>query len=209
MNILISAGPTLEPIDSVRFISNRSSGKMGVALAEQAMSSGHEVRVVHGPLMAQIPTKGTWTYVETAVEMLEHLSQSMGWADVLIMAAAVCDMRPVTRHDTKVEKSQLTSLEMQYNPDIVKLLAESFPDVHIISFSLENSLDPERPLKKMRSKKTNWVVYNQLESMGSDRSKFGVMNREGEQLMPLMEMYKDELSKRLVELIEKHLACHA
>jgi len=201
MNILISAGPTLEPIDSVRFISNRSSGKMGVALAEAALKAGHQVRVVHGPLMAHIPHGGEWTYVETALEMLEGLKASMEWADVVIMAAAVCDMRPVLKHDTKVEKSQLTKLEMDYNPDIIKHLAESFPSCHIISFSLENSLDKERPLRKMRSKNADWVVYNQLESMGSNSSKFGVMNREGESLLPLTELYKDDLAKELMVLI--------
>ena len=119
--------------------------------------------------MAQIPQGGQWTYVETALEMLENLSASMEWADVVIMAAAVCDMRPLVRHETKVEKSQLTTLEMQYNPDIIKLLAESFPDVHIVSFSLENSLDIARPLKKMRNKKpiglfiTNWKAWAQIE----------------------------------------------
>lgn len=205
MNILISAGPTLEPIDSVRFISNRSSGKMGVALAEAAMDAGHEVRVVHGPLMAQIPNRGDWTYAETAVEMMEALGKSMEWADTLIMAAAVCDMRPVMRYDSKVEKSQLTNLQMQYNPDIVKLLAESYPDCHIVSFSLENTLDSERPLKKMRSKNSDWVVYNQLNSMGSYRSTFGIMDRDGEPLMPLLELDKVELAKRLVELLESKL----
>lgn len=201
MNILISAGPTMEPIDSVRFISNRSSGKMGVALAEAALKADHQVRVVHGPLMAQIPSGGEWTYVETAMEMLEGLKASMEWADVVIMAAAVCDMRPVQKHTTKVEKSQLTKLEMDYNPDIIKHLAESFPECHIISFSLENSLDIERPLRKMRSKNADWVVYNQLESMGSNSSKFGVMNREGESLLPLKELYKDDLAKELMVLI--------
>lgn len=205
MKILISAGPTLEPIDSVRYISNRSSGKMGVALAEAALDAGHEVKVVHGPLMVQLPKRGEWTYAETAVEMMEALGKSMAWADVLIMAAAVCDMRPVMRYDSKVDKSQLTNLQMQYNPDIVKILAETHPDCHIVSFSLENSLDPDRPLKKMRSKNSDWVVYNQLKSMGSYRSTFGIMNREGESLMPLLELDKVELAKRLMELLETQL----
>ena len=162
MNILISAGPTLEPIDSVRFISNRSSGKMGVALAEVALDARHEVHVVHGPLMVQLPNRGQWTYAETAVEMMEALAKDMEWADVLIMAAAICDMRPVTRHHNKVEKSELTTINMQYNPDIVKLLAEAHPQCHVISFSLENSLDKERPLKKMRNKNAKWNPRNKF-----------------------------------------------
>ena len=203
MNILISAGPTLEPIDAVRFISNRSSGRMGVALAQSALDAQHEVIVVHGPLSVPILDRGTWLAVERAQEMLDTLSEHMAWADVLIMSAAVCDMRPVMPEQDdgpslKVDKSQLSQLNFVPNPDIVATLARQFEDVHIVSFSLENDLSVERPLEKMRAKKSNWVVYNQLRSMGADASTFGVMDREGCMIIEPRECSKTELAHELI-----------
>jgi phosphopantothenoylcysteine decarboxylase/phosphopantothenate--cysteine ligase len=204
LNILISAGPTLEPIDAVRFISNRSSGKMGVALAQSALDAGHEVTVVHGPLSVNTLEHGTWLPVERAQEMLDTLAERMDWADVLIMSAAVCDMRPVLNEgdegqNTKVDKSQLQQLNFVANPDIVATLAQRFNDVHIVSFSLENDLSVDRPLEKMRAKKSNWVVYNQLRSIGANSSTFGILDREGHAILAPQELEKTELAKHLVQ----------
>lgn len=198
MNVLLSAGPTLEPIDAVRFISNRSSGKMGVALSEASVAAGHDTVLVHGPLQVALP-KGSRNFaVETASEMKAGLAQHMNWADVLIMSAAVCDMRPAQRDDHKVGKGELEQLSLVPNPDIVGSLAQDFPGVHIVSFSLENDFDPQRPLKKMRAKKSHWVVYNQLRSMGADASRFGVIDREGSPVLESQELDKKQFAQQLI-----------
>jgi phosphopantothenoylcysteine decarboxylase / phosphopantothenate---cysteine ligase len=205
MNILISAGPTLEPIDAVRFISNRSSGKMGVALADLALKSGDEVVVVHGPLSVPILPKGKWIGVERASEMMEALALNMEWADVLIMAAAVCDMRPVHSEAHKLDKSQLQHITLMPNPDVVGTLARSFPKVHVVTFSLENNLDVARPLQKMRSKNAHWVVYNQLQSMGADSSTFGVIDRDGREILAPRSSDKALFAQLLVDALHRKL----
>jgi phosphopantothenoylcysteine decarboxylase/phosphopantothenate--cysteine ligase len=198
MNVLLSAGPTLEPIDAVRFISNRSSGKMGVALSEASVAAGHDTVLVHGPLQVALPKGSRIFAVERASEMKERLAQHMDWADVLIMSAAVCDMRPDQGNDHKVDKGELEQLSLVPNPDIVGSLARDFPNVHIVSFSLENDFDPQRPLKKMRAKKSHWVVYNQLRSMGADASRFGVIDRDGREVLGAAELDKKQFAQRLI-----------
>jgi phosphopantothenoylcysteine decarboxylase/phosphopantothenate--cysteine ligase len=137
--------------------------------------------------------------------MMEQLALHMEWADVLIMAAAVCDMRPVHSEAQKIDKSHLHQITMMTNPDIVGTLAQSFPKVHIVSFSLENTFDPERPLKKMRAKKSNWVVYNQLSSMGSDASQFGVIDREGKAIIEAKSVDKELFANMLIDALQQEL----
>jgi phosphopantothenoylcysteine decarboxylase/phosphopantothenate--cysteine ligase len=205
LNILISAGPTLEPIDAVRFISNRSSGKMGVSLAQSALDAHHKIKVVHGPLSVPTLDQGKWLPVESAQEMLDTLALHMNWADVLIMSAAVCDMRPIIKENertSKVDKSQLEQLSFTPNPDIVATLAQQFPKVHVVSFSLENDLSTKRPLAKMRAKKSNWAVYNQLRSMGADTSTFGVLDRDGNTILAPKELNKNEFAETLIQKLD-------
>ena len=203
MKILLSAGPTREPLDAVRYLSNRSSGRMGVAIAREAIAQGHEVCVVHGPLSVHRLTAGEWIPVEPAEEMLTQLRSKMPWCDALIMAAAVSDFRPRETKEGKADKDDLATLELEKNPDIAATLAGEFPHKHKIVFSLENTLDPQRPLRKMRSKGADWVIYNQLKSMGADSSSFGIMNTMGEHILPLRECPKDHFARLLIAELEK------
>lgn len=205
----------MEPIDAVRFISNRSSGQMGVALASAVEAQGHALKMVHGPLSVPYSTSfGEWTPVETAREMLLALQERMAWADVLIMSAAVCDMRPVWKRSgddasaldedktqEKIEKSALNELLFEPNPDIVGTLCREFPEKHIVSFSLENDLSLERPLKKMRAKKSHWVVINQLASMGAAASTFVVLDREGCEIIPQQALDKTSFAEQLLKCL--------
>lgn len=203
MNVLISAGPTLEPIDAVRFISNRSSGKMGVALAEEAFRRSHNVKVVHGPM--QYPSALnliTWMPIETSEEMLDCLKQNFGWCDVLIMAAAVCDARPKVRYDRKVDKSKMNSIELEPNPDLLFELSQLKDKQTIVSYSLENSLDLERPLEKMRKKGADFAVINPTESMSSDGSSFRIIDNNGKVHLSLDKVNKSELAAELFRLLE-------
>jgi phosphopantothenoylcysteine synthetase/decarboxylase len=179
---------------------------MGVALAEAAMAGGHQIKVVHGPLSVDIPEGGEWIPVERAVEMMEQLALNMEWADVLIMSAAVCDMRPVISEDNKkLDKGALHQLNLFPNPDIVGVLASRFPEVHVVSFSLENDLSTQRPLEKMRSKKSHWAVVNALDSMGADRSTFAIIDRKGEQILKPTSLSKVELARSLMTRLSQHV----
>jgi len=205
MKVLISAGPTLEPIDAVRFLSNRSSGRMGVALAKAALERGDEVTVVHGPMSIEKLSKGSWFGVESALEMLCALSEHMAWADVLIMSAAVCDLRVESPALEKGDKTSYHTLHLVENPDLVGTLSSEFPNTFLVSFSLENDLDTERPLRKMKHKKSDWVVYNALDSMGADHSAFGVMDRDGRHVLELKASKKSAFAVELIEALHQRL----
>jgi phosphopantothenoylcysteine decarboxylase / phosphopantothenate---cysteine ligase len=205
VKILISAGPTLEPIDAVRFLSNRSSGRMGVALAQAALDRGDEVSVVHGPLSVPILSGGEWLPVETALEMLGMLQKKMKEADVLIMSAAVCDLRVEFPLEHKGEKDAYRNLSLVENPDLVGTLSKEFPETFMVSFSLENDFDPARPLKKMKKKKTDWVVYNTLKSMGADRSSFGVVDAKGDHVLAPKEASKVIFASELIGALHRRL----
>ena len=204
MNILISAGPTIEPIDAVRYISNRSSGKMGRALCEAACKAGHAVTVVHGPMPLPAMTSATWVPVETGQEMLEALRARMAVADVLIMAAAVCDFRPVTRKAGKLDKADLRQLELEPTADILAELAKEKRGTKIISFSLENDMETGRPLRKLKAKSADWCVVNPVASMGANASDFRIIDSAGVDIMRQQTISKDALALRLMELIGQH-----
>lgn len=205
MKILLSAGPTLEPIDPVRFISNRSSGRMGVAIAKAALKMGDEVQVVHGPLSVPKLEGGTWIPVETTAQMMEALAQRMEWADVLLMSAAICDMRPVQTHESKGDKTELLQLNMIPNPDVVATLAKHFPDCFVVSFSLENNLDLERPIAKMKRKGVKWVVINAILSMGADATAIGVFDAKAKAILPFKDRDKELFAQELLHQLHHQL----
>jgi len=122
MNFLITAGPTREYIDPVRFISNPSSGKMGVYLAQSALMQGHDVRLICGPVSIKIPKKIGYYSVETARQMYKSVRSNIQWADVFIMSAAVVDWRPVKKRKGKIKKEDKTvfHLKLIRNIDILK-----------------------------------------------------------------------------------------
>jgi len=106
MRILVTAGPTREAIDPVRFISNRSSGRMGYAIAAAAARRGHKVRLISGPVSLAAPTGVRMVRVTTAAEMFKAVTKETGWCDALVMAAAVCDWRPARASRKKLKKTK-------------------------------------------------------------------------------------------------------
>lgn len=126
MKILITAGPTREPIDPVRYISNRSSGKMGYAIAEAAAKTGHEVVLISGPVALARPAGMQVVNVVTSEEMYHVAHQWVGWADVCVLCAAVADFRPAQMEAQKIKKGSRTSLHLELVPtrDILRSLHE-------------------------------------------------------------------------------------
>lgn len=177
MKILITAGPTREPIDPVRFISNRSSGAIGVALAIAAMEAGHHVTLLLGPGLnnAQLPPYSPSFNVQrftSSSQLKQQIDAHFGDQDVLIMAAAVSDYRPVSIEEKKIRRQEEPSffLRLEPTPDLVAQIAENKkPNQKIIAFALQDKAQLETVAnKKLKQKGVDAIVGNPLETMESD-----------------------------------------
>jgi phosphopantothenoylcysteine decarboxylase/phosphopantothenate--cysteine ligase len=171
MKLLITAGPTREPIDRVRFISNRSSGKIGLALAQAGVDAGHQVTLLLGPGVdahAVSPSSEVHRF-ETAGDLLAQLRTHFPQYDVLIMAAAVSDYRPVHPVDGKMPRvaDESLSIKLEATPDIVATIAHTKrADQRIVAFALEQADQLEaRASAKLRRKAVDAIVANPLSTM--------------------------------------------
>lgn len=164
LTFLISAGPTREAIDPVRYLSNRSSGKMGYALAEAARKAGHRVVLVSGPVALPPPRGVRLVPVVSAAEMLDALRREFADADVLIMAAAVADWRPRTVAGCKQKKAgrKSWSLDLIPTPDILATLSRHKGRRFVVGFAAETG-DPLREARrKLRAKRLDMIVANDV-----------------------------------------------
>lgn len=167
--ILITAGPTYEPIDPVRFVGNHSSGKMGFELARAAADRGAEVVLVSGPTHETLSHPAVKIIrVTTAREMLEACLENFENIDVFIGAAAVADYRPKEIADQKIKKDRAEiSLQLEKNPDIIKLLAIKKSKQFIVGFALETERETEYALEKLKNKGLDAIVLNSLREAGA------------------------------------------
>jgi phosphopantothenoylcysteine decarboxylase/phosphopantothenate--cysteine ligase len=170
--VLISAGPTQEPIDPVRFLSNGSSGKMGYAIAETAAARGAEVVLVSGPTQLTCPPGVTRVPVVTADEMLHALTARFDWATTLIMAAAVGDFRAKESYPHKVKKEQWNgeALQLERTPDILLALSAQRTHQRMVGFAAETEDLIEHGQIKLQNKQLDMLVVNQV---GGANSAFG------------------------------------
>ena len=161
---LISAGPTREWIDAVRFISNPSSGKMGFELAEAARKRGFEVTLVSGPVSIPSPEGIIYKMVETALEMREVLVDLFPQSDLTIMSAAVLDHRPEFLGGKKIKKNKFPeSLNLIPNPDILHELGSmKSPSQKLIGFAAESNDHMANGQKKLEAKNLDWIVVNDI-----------------------------------------------
>jgi len=181
-SVLISSGPTEEPIDPVRVITNRSSGKMGAALAKAALQAGARVAVVSGPASEPLPLGADVVPVRTAAEMEREMAKRFGGADICIMAAAVSDYRPVSPSGVKLHRSEgeNVTLELTANPDIAAGLGASKTGQFLVGFSLESSDDVGRAAEKMARKGCDMMILNKVDAaLGGDSTCFTVLFRDG------------------------------
>jgi phosphopantothenoylcysteine decarboxylase/phosphopantothenate--cysteine ligase len=183
--ILVTAGPTREPIDPVRYISNRSSGKMGYALAEAAVLRGGNVVLISGPTNLE-PPAGLYKFipVETAREMQKAVLENFSWADVIIKAAAVADYRPKNYSTEKIKKRDgEMNLELVKNPDILQELGEKKTTQVLIGFAAETEDLEENAAKKLNNKKLDFIVVNDVTQegagFGSDTNIVKIIHRDG------------------------------
>jgi phosphopantothenoylcysteine decarboxylase/phosphopantothenate--cysteine ligase len=162
--VVVTAGPTREYIDRVRFISNPSSGKMGIAMAEAARKLGAEVLLIHGKLTTTLPNGIKTIPIESAADLFEAVKSVHQKAHVIIMSAAVSDFTPVEFHDKKIKKSTAnTSIELKPTVDILAWLGENkIGGQTLIGFAMETENLEAEVERKLTSKKSDWIIGNLL-----------------------------------------------
>ena len=204
LHVLVSSGPTYEPLDPVRFIGNRSSGLMGMALVRVARELGARVTLVTGPTALASPPEVEVHAVETAREMKETLEKLFPACDILVMAAAVSDYRPTSALTEKRKKNgRGWSLDLQENPDILKgLAARRRPGQCLVGFAAESSLDREKLLEKCRAKGVDLLVANDISNpligFGSSENEALLLTPEGD-CRPVSRRSKDALARMIFE----------
>jgi phosphopantothenoylcysteine decarboxylase/phosphopantothenate--cysteine ligase len=217
MHVLLTAGPTYEPLDPVRFLGNRSTGKMGYALAEAFAEVGAEVTLVSGPVALAAPVSPhiRTVRVETAQQMYEAAAQVAPVADVWVFAAAVADYRPAVVEPEKIKKAGDTlTLELVKNVDIAATLGQAKrAEQFAVGFALETTNELAHALGKLQRKNFDLVVLNSLRDAGAgfghDTNKVAVLDRAG-QVLNFELQAKTELARELVQLIQsRFVVSHA
>lgn len=206
--VMVTAGPTLEAIDPVRFISNRSSGKMGYALASAAANAGAKVLLVSGPVGLPVPDGVERIHTESAEEMHAAVHHRIADVDIFIGAAAVSDYRAATVKAHKIKKMHTKlHIDLVRNPDILASVADLNDGPFTVGFAAETDNLREHALQKLEQKKLDLIIANQVgRGMGfdSDENAVDVYWRNGEKSFPLTG--KVELAASLVELIAERYA---
>ncbi len=163
LNILITAGPTRERLDPVRYLTNRSSGKMGFAVAAAAREAGAHVTIVTGPVQLPTPTGVTRIDVESARDMYAAVHRQVADADVFIAAAAVADFQPVTVAKQKIKKQGVSvKLDLEPAPDIIKSVADMAKRPYVVGFAAETNDVEENARIKLKRKKLDMIAANQV-----------------------------------------------
>lgn len=203
--ILITAGPTREHIDPIRFISNRSSGKMGYALAKAALQRGAAVTLISGPSSLRYPKGAKFISVETAGEMLKAVRQESGSSRVFIMTAAVSDFMPVEIAGEKIEKSPELILTLRQTPDIITEIGRKKKRPFIIGFAAETGKKIIRAREKLKEKNMDMIIFNDVTETGSgfnvDTNKVVIIDKEKEMDLPLMS--KDSVAHAILDRLNE------
>ncbi|PIV06196.1 MAG: bifunctional phosphopantothenoylcysteine decarboxylase/phosphopantothenate--cysteine ligase CoaBC [Syntrophobacterales bacterium CG_4_8_14_3_um_filter_58_8] len=192
-HILVTAGPTQEPFDPVRFISNYSSGKMGYALAVMARRRGAEVTLVSGPTALPAPRGVVFVPVRTAVEMRDAVLANLEQATVVVKAAAVADYRPAVCEPVKIKKKEGSlTIHLERNPDIISEIADRKGDRIVVGFSMESDHLLEHARTKLFEKGMDFIVANDVTEPGAgfrgDTNVIRILDREGGvEVFPLMD----------------------
>lgn len=209
-SILVTAGPTREAIDPVRFISNRSSGKMGYALAEAAHRRGAAVRLVSGPTSLPSPAGVTLTRVTTALEMRDAVLQNLASSQIVIKAAAVADFAPVASSPRKIKKEDGNELTLTFrkNPDILTAIASASPRPFVVAFAAETEAVEANAREKLSRKDADLIVANDVgdASIGfdSDQNEVLVIARDGT-MTKIERAPKIVIANRILDLVVERL----
>jgi phosphopantothenoylcysteine decarboxylase/phosphopantothenate--cysteine ligase len=204
--ILITAGPTEEPLDPVRFITNLSSGKMGYALAKVARRHGAQVTLITGPTNLSLPSVENIIKVRTAQEMHKAVIDNYKKSTVIIKAAAVADYRPKVFAREKIKKDDKPrSIELERNPDIIAEIGQNKKNIVLVGFAMETKDLLANAREKLKKKNMDLIVANSLREEGAgfqtDTNKITIIDREGNvQSLPVMT--KIEAAEKILERVE-------
>jgi phosphopantothenoylcysteine decarboxylase/phosphopantothenate--cysteine ligase len=210
--VIVTAGPTVEAIDPVRFVSNRSSGKMGYAIAQAAKDAGAEVTLVSGPTALVAPKGVRVIATESAEDMKEAVLALLPGMDAVIMAAAVADYRPREIQTRKIKKRDVgaeLTIHMTENPDVIKaIVAARPPKCVVVGFKAETGNATAEAGRMLREKKLDLVVANDITDpgsvFGSDTDKVTFVSADGVEALPLLA--KTEVARRLVAKLAERLS---
>jgi phosphopantothenoylcysteine decarboxylase/phosphopantothenate--cysteine ligase len=199
--ILITAGGTREAIDPVRFIGNQSSGKQGYAVARSAQQRGAEVTLISANAVLPDIDGIRTVHVESAQQMLESLQKEFPKTDVLVMAAAVADARPVQVADAKIKKTDYTSIELIENPDLLRTISALKTDQIIIGFAAETSEDISVASEKMTSKGADILYLNDVSGgdIFNSETTHGFILTQGREPIKVAQTTKDTLAHQLLD----------
>jgi len=204
--ILITAGPTREPVDPVRFLGNRSSGKMGYALAEAALGRGAKVLLISGPVALDAPTRVDLVQVETAEQMHNAVLTRASQASVIIAAAAVADFRLPTASAQKIKRNGPMSLDLEPTPDILAdVAARRRSDQLLIGFAAETENAIENGRAKLRKKGIDAIVVNDVSNpeIGFDSERNEVTILTANEEIPIARAEKSEIAHRILDAVLK------
>ncbi len=209
--VLITAGPTQEPIDPVRFISNHSTGKMGYAVADKFAKAGAEVTLVSGQVALKSPDASIkLVKVRSAKEMYEMTKMYFNEADIIVLSAAVADYTPTVIAEKKIKKKDDTfTIELTKTTDIAKMLGQiKRPEQLIVGFALETDNELENAIAKIKSKNMDMIVLNSLQDLGAgfgyDTNKISIIKRDGS-MIDFELKSKQEVAMDIVDEVIKTL----
>jgi phosphopantothenoylcysteine decarboxylase/phosphopantothenate--cysteine ligase len=202
VRFLITAGPTREPIDPVRYISNRSSGKMGYALAEAALAEGHDVTLISGPVNLEAPQNIKLISVSTSDEMFEAVHRHADQCDICVLCAAVADYKPANVSSTKIKKRGVKfSLELIPTRDILDSLGQRQDRQFVlVGFAAETDHVEENAAKKLRAKNCDIMVANDVSAADS-----GMESNVNEVTILFRDREKKKISRTPKKIIAREL----
>ncbi len=210
--VIVTAGPTVEAIDPVRFVSNRSSGKIGYAIAAAARAAGADVTLISGPTALAAPAGVARFRIESAEELRDTVLAILPKADAVVMAAAVADYRPIERVERKMKKRDVgkeLTLRMVENPDVLKaIVGARRPGTVVVGFKAETGDAAAEASGMLREKGLDLVVANDVSdpqsAFGSDSARVAFVSADGVETLPVLP--KTEVARRLVAKIAERLA---
>ena len=203
--VLVSAGPTIAPIDPVRYITNRSTGKMGYAVAKEARDRGAEVILVSGPTNLEPPKNVKIINIKTNEEMKKEILQNFKWADIVIKSAAVADYKPKEYSKEKIKKGEGDlNICLTRDNDILKFLGEIKTHQVLVGFAAESDNVLENAERKLKNKNLDFIVANDITSsdtgFGSEDNKVVILSKNNEKL-ELEKMSKKKVASNIFDMI--------
>ncbi|MEM4347820.1 MAG: phosphopantothenoylcysteine decarboxylase [Candidatus Altiarchaeota archaeon] len=212
MKVLITLGPTQEPLDSVRYITNASSGRMGKCLAEEAIKRNFSTTIVSGPVNLNLPEKAKIFHVRTAEQMIRRtiLELKKGY-DILISAAAIGDFTPVKVKEGKIKSEKEIQLTLKPTPKLTKIAKEKFPEIFVVGFKAEYKPSREELIKKgfekLISENLDLVIANDLsESIGSKSCEVYLIDKKEVEYLPLnaKEIIAKKIWDKVLDMLSKN-----